>query len=203
MWSVHQTQIKTKYSKWANVKTAWHSFLPTLHYRCIRRDIIKTYIIVSGKIKHVLHLTSIKKVCTCRHVQEEMMWNWKSLVLNTTNENLAFLTGWSIYEIVCSTGLFLLTLLTHSKLDWIKSGTIRIKAQLQGTGSCSIMLYEVYCKEVRWCGHRVSGLQLKTRSTSMTAAVTWWKESMRPVGIVWMWSVLWVDSRVTAKASGL
>jgi len=47
-------------------------------------------------------------------------------MLNTTYENTVFLSEWSIYGIVCLTGLFLLTPLTHSKRDWINSGTIKI-----------------------------------------------------------------------------
>jgi len=40
--------------------------------------------------------------------------------------NLAFPIGWLIDGIVHLTGLFLLTPLTHLKLDWINFGTIKI-----------------------------------------------------------------------------
>jgi len=43
-----------------------------------------------------------------------------------TYANLAFPIGWLINEIVYLTGLFLLTPLTHLKLDWINFGTIGI-----------------------------------------------------------------------------
>ena len=36
------------------------------------------------------------------------------------------MSEWSIYGMVCLTGLFLLTPLTHLKRDWINSGTIKI-----------------------------------------------------------------------------
>ena len=52
-------------------------------------------------------------------------------MLNTTYENTVFQSEWSIYGIVYLTGLFLLTPLTHSKRDWINSGTIKILGEVK------------------------------------------------------------------------
>ena len=68
-----------------------------------------------------------------------------------THENLVSPIGWLIHETVCLSGLLLPTTLIglHLKLDWINFGTNKIlhnvydfRAQLQGTGSRSEMLYE-------------------------------------------------------------
>jgi len=71
-----------------------------------------------------------------------------SFVLNTTYENTVFLSEWSIYGIVCLTGLFLLTPCTDTfkaRLDkfWHNQDIVYdFRAQLQGTGSWSEVLYE-------------------------------------------------------------
>jgi len=76
-----------------------------------------------------------------------------------------FLSEWSIYGIVCLTGLFLLTPLTHWKRDWINSGTIKIGLLFMisehsyrepevGVKFCMINFSKlVYCKVFLWCGH--------------------------------------------------
>ena len=92
-----------------------------------------------------------------------MICDLKSFVLNTTYENTVFLSQWSIYGIVCLTGLFLLTPLTHLKRDWINSGTIKILFMTSehscrepevGVKCCmNNSSKSVYCKVVTWCGH--------------------------------------------------
>jgi len=70
------------------------------------------------------------------------------------------LTCWSIYGIVCLTGLFLLTPLTHLKRDWINSGTIKMfmtsehSCREPEVGSCMSNFSKKNCKVVTWCGHR-------------------------------------------------
>jgi len=55
-----------------------------------------------------------------------MISDSRSYGLNMIYANLAFPVGWLIDGIVYLTGLFLLTPLTHLKLDWINFGTISI-----------------------------------------------------------------------------
>jgi len=73
-------------------------------------------------------------------------------VLNTTYENTVFMSEWSIYGIVCLTALFLLTPLSptdtfrpKARLDkfWHNQYIVYdFRAQLQGTGSRSEVLYD-------------------------------------------------------------
>ena len=93
-----------------------------------------------------------------------MICDWKSFMLNTTYKNTVFLSEWSIYEIVCLTGLFLLTPLTHLKRDWINSGTIKILFMISehsyrerevGVKFCMNNFSKlVYCRMFIWCGYR-------------------------------------------------
>jgi len=86
-----------------------------------------------------------------------------SLALMLTHSSV-FLSEWSIYGIVCLTGLFLLTPWTHLKRDWINSGTVKIPFMTSqhncrepevGVKCClSNSSKSIYCKVVTWCGHR-------------------------------------------------
>jgi len=55
-----------------------------------------------------------------------MISDSRSYGLDMTYANLAFPVRWLTDGIVYLTGLFLLAPLTHLKLDWINSGTIKI-----------------------------------------------------------------------------
>ena len=79
-----------------------------------------------------------------------MICDWKSFVLNTTYENTVFLSEWSIYGIVCLNGLIFVSANTtdtfKARLDkfWHNQDIVYdFRAQLQGTGSRSEVLYDL------------------------------------------------------------
>ena len=102
-----------------------------------------------------------------------MICDRKSFMLNTTYDNTVFLPEWSIYGIICLTGLFLLTPLTHLKRDWINSGTNKIlftisehsyrEPEVDGKFCMNNFTKLVYCKVFLWCGHRGFKLCLRLR----------------------------------------
>jgi len=77
-----------------------------------------------------------------------MISDFRSYGSDMTYVNLVFPIRWLIHGTVYLTGLFLLTPLTHLKLDWINFGIVKIlydfRAQLQGTGSRSEVLCEKF-----------------------------------------------------------
>jgi len=90
-----------------------------------------------------------------------------------TYADLAFPFGWLINGIVYLTGLFLLTPLTHLKLDWINFGTIKILYMIlehscrepEVVAKCCVRNFNnlVYCKVISRCGHRGCARKLRLR----------------------------------------
>ena len=117
--------------------------MTTLHYRRIRGDMIETYKIVTGQYEaYVAPSLSRERTYVTRGNDLRL----KSPVLNTTYENTVFLSEWSIYGIVCLTGLSLLTPLTYLKRDWINFGIINREPEV-GVKFCMINFSKlVYCK---------------------------------------------------------
>ena len=96
-----------------------------------------------------------------------MISDFRSYGSDMTYVNLVFPIGWLIHGIVYLTGL--LIPLTHSKLDWINFGTVKILYVIlehscrepEVVVKCCVRNLSnlVYCKVISRCGHRGFGLR--------------------------------------------